>query len=465
MPDDMDMCAMSKSTYAYTNCQFSAPGASSYGDQKSRVTITFEWCYFLKYKVSGSGYASVLRLRNGEIQASYTKFESCNGNGASCIYIEHYNGWERSTGRFDYCEFTTCSSNQNTKRDSVGYGNDKGLYGKQFGFGCVGCFGLVNFAHCNFTKNKHGGLTVAGTGELTIEYCAFEDNTVYGTNSIVDGGDLTVGRDAVLKASHCTFENSGKVQGRSLTCNGGNISLSDCSLLFPSQKASLGELGSTVYFTEAPKEFTLSGCSFEGECVHFAALDTIKEITLQVLDCIDFSNSEEAAHAPQVVFEGGSVQYGGQGCEPDASEVSEASVSPDEQTVTEQTIYVDPSDQETSNDAHEVSDNPDASPRIITDDDDGSKGNKLGPGPIAAIVIVVILVIVVIVVLLIIFLSKRRYWKTDSFSATNTEQEVTDTVTEEPSTGSAITGTGNPDFGLWDSEAPAENGMVGTDEE
>ena len=463
-PGDLKSCAMSKSKYAYTSCKFTkkdSTSASTYGDRgdKNRVSLTLEWCYFGNYNAYKETYASICRLKNGEIQVSYTKFESCNGNGASCIYIEHESQSEKSVGQFDYCEFTACTSNTKSA-EKVGY-KDAGLYGNNFAYGCVGCFGLATFTHCNFTGNKHGGLTVAGTGELTIQYCAFEDNTVF-WNKIVDGGDLSVGQKAVLRASNCTFENSGKGQGRSLTCNGGQVSLSDCSLSF-SSKTSLGDpesTGSTVYFTEVPTAFTLSGCSFEGECVHFAALDTIQSITLRVLDCIDFSNSEAAARAPQITFEDGSVQYNGQGCEPAASEVSEVSVSPDEQT-----IYVDPSEPGTSNDAHEASDNPDPSPRIITDDDEGSKGNKLGPGPIAAIVIVVILVIVVIVVLLIIFLSKRRYLKTDSFSATNTEQEVTDTVTEEPSTGAAVTGTGNPDFGLWDSEAPVENGMVGLDEE
>lgn len=388
-PDDMLPCAISNSDYTYAWCKFTGrAGASTFEGKRELLTISLRRCYFQNYWRSESDkteYASVLRLIHGILTVAECMFESCRGNGASCIYIDETTQGQ-STGSFYDCVFTACNTTD-LFYYNCGY-RDKGLpWHDKWGAGCVGCFVPIKFTSCNFTENRSGGLAVAGTGDLTIDHCFFSENQVWWHLERGLGGAIVVGETALLTALNCTWKTSDeKIRGAALWCYGGDINLSDCS--FWGAKHTAGIIGSTINLVGLPT-LAMCNCSFEGDCVHILKdVDVLgKCVTIQVSGCIVFNNSQEEALYGCIFFEGnGTVQYNGHGCEPDTPTPTTA---------------VDPSDQ-----------------------DDAGQGSRLGPGPIAAIVIVGILVILVmiVVVLLTVFLARRRYLRGDSPSDTEQEQ-------------------------------------------
>ena len=416
-------------TASYSGLKFTGakPGASF--DSKDFTTVTMFQCYFLECYVNMKNtYACVCRINGCNLEVDTCKFEGCKGHGASCIYVGANNG---ASASFTNSEFLNCFRfDECDTTNDYGYTNSRGL-GTGYAHGCVGCFmnSLTTFSFCNFTSNKDGAVTVGSTAEVNLEGCQFDNNTggdAWCTSSAKTtgyGGDLCIGKDASLTAVACIFVNDNSRTGRSLHCNGGTTNLTQCTF------SSTDEKGSTICFLGAPTRFVISDCDFCGAGVHFSMAEISGEISVTVSGSLRFSGDRKSHSGVVFVGENKNVRYNVDPCPEVPGEVTSTS---DDQQIDESS----------------GSDDSESDP----DHGDSNAGKGLGGGEIAAIVIVLLIVICVAVVLVLLFMWRKRNWKSSHSGGGDTDTvSATDDMTLEANVAQV-----NPDFGLWDTQAPSD---------
>ena len=408
----------------YTSLQFTGEkSAVTFSNSTKYPTVTMFQCYFLNcYVIESNGYACVCRIKSSVLEVDTCKFEGCKGHGASCIYLE---ASKMRASVFTNSEFLNCSRyDECDTPNDYGYNNSQGL-GTGYAHGCVGCFStsLTTFRLCNFTDNQDGAVTLGNKAEVNLDGCQFANNI--GGDAWCDdqeegyAGDICVGASATLTAVECVFVNDNARKGRSLHLNGGTTNLTQCTF------SSADVRGSTICFLQVPTSFVVSDCDFCGTGVHFTMAEISGDISVTVSGSLRFSGGADSHKGMVFIDENGDVQYNvAQACPMPSGEV---------------TTWHDQEIDESSSDP---------------DHGDSNGDNGLGGGEIAAIVIVLLIVICVAVVLVILFVWRRRNWKSSHSAVGDTDTvSATEDMTLETNVSQA-----NPDFGLWDTQAPSDGG-------